>query len=560
MPARGLRRFSLFITILIATARFSSAQDTTTTFAHLSSLWLFDENSGSSNRRAFADAIQKLNSVGETQPIRFAVVTGSLGLRDIFLKQTAKPACAFSNFGPDRVATAAALADSINDSHIPIWLFLPGRDDRLQGCSDPLSAYQQLLAEVRRQLGPRGGRQVVNLSDSPFSPGSVAVIGLDSSGFDGAQPVNEAVLQALATALKNRAEKTIVLATSSPRVGGFKRGADDTPPWNLSAEGQNSWSSIIGDDRVQVVLAGDVDSADSQSYRDFRGLFRPSFLSGDITRLYIAPPLGARSPSIPEDYPRGYEVLRLTNGVVTSRTFYWKESDGFRSEPGSEAALWMRAGEIYEQSGRLSEAETWYRKALEAKGSDQTAKSLQSVRRVINTWGLWELWIKHRLWITAVVAAFLVLLGLGRIWSRKSRLRVFPLDIPKDANIPPSHLERMAEHFVYLMRYQASRQAGIDTTKLPLVWRGLSQDLKTALEGVPQPGIVNWMVGVFFRAKFELRGTVASSATAHQLVLTLTRKGKHLRSWERSVLIADTHDALKDLVYDVLLYIKAQST
>jgi len=147
------------------------------------------------------------------------------------------------------------------------------------------------------------------------------------------------------------------------------------------------------------------------------------------------------------------------------------------------------------------------------------------------------------------------------LWRRKRWLRVYPLDAPDDANVPGAHLEKVAEYLVARMRFYAAKAGPIDDTKLPFVWPAFAEDLRSTLERL-LPGargtIGSWVAGWVLKPDFELRGTLAGSDQNHHIILSLHRRGYNIRSWEASVPKDQTHNALKDLVYGVLLYIKGE--
>lgn len=225
----------------------------------------------------------------------------------------------------------------------------------------------------------------------------------------------------------------------------------------------------------------------------------------------------------------------------------------------------MRLGETYERAGRLTEAEDAYRRALELKDAPNRELALRSLERILNDWGFLEWWQKNRLSVvvwTIVPAIVAIVLWVARMfWRRKRRLKVYPLDAPDDANVPAAHLEKVAEYLVWRMHFYASKGGPIDNTRLPFVWPAFAEDLRSTLEKL-LPGargtISSWLAGWVFRPDFELRGTLAVSNQHHHIILSLYRQGYNLRSWEASVPKNQTHNALKDLVYGVLLYIKGE--
>jgi hypothetical protein len=544
--------------------------------AHFSSLELFADNStGASNHRALSKAVQELNELTEQGvPIRFVIVTGTLGAQHISHGNPSSALGCGSNAGlpgeqPKWVTSARELADVIQVSKIPFWFFLPGRGDRLSPCSDKLFVFHNLLVEARRQSATRRGPQILDLSvQSSPTVDHLDVLGLDSSGFDGEHPSVLGKLLHLEAEVRASPNPQILIAASWPRVG------DPYPPvsgqfqqgWPLGAREQAIWSDIIQNPHVRLVLSGDWQISDESPFRDFHGLFSQGYSSADVTKLYVAPPLGAKVSSTEGTISRGFEVLRFTATGRVTRTLYWLDSETFRSDPPVEFNQLISLGDAFERAGRLGEAEAAYRRAFDLKGAPDRELALRDLKRVLNNWGLLEWWRRNRrtflLWFILGGLALIGLWMTSAIWHRKRRLKVYSLDAPDGADLPATHLERIAEYLVGRMRFYAGKAGPIDDTKLPFVWLGFAEDFGSTLEKLlpgPQGAISTWLAGWVFRPDFELRGTLAVSDQTHEIILSLHRRRDHIRSWEASVPKNQTHSTLKDLVYGVLLYIKGEA-
>jgi hypothetical protein len=223
----------------------------------------------------------------------------------------------------------------------------------------------------------------------------------------------------------------------------------------------------------------------------------------------------------------------------------------------------LKLGEMYEQAGRREQAESAYRKALDAANGTERDIALDNLERVLNGWGFYELWIQNRRGLLIAAAIVCIVLVVWVFWRRKRRLRIYPLEAPNEANIPAAHLERVVEYLVGLMRYHDTKTGPLNgDTKLPHIWPGFSQNLGTALrELVPgkSSGFITWLLEWLFRPEFTLRGTLAMGNPNSYIVLTLSRRGKP-HTWEKSVTPGQAHDILKDMVYAVLLHIRSQSS
>jgi hypothetical protein len=462
--------------------------------------------------------------------------------------------------------SARALALLLQRSQISNWLFLPGRGDRTIGCGNELAIFHDLLAEVGRDSQILHGPTVVDLSQhSSFLVKDVLVLGMDTSGFVG-QP-DTAGLTEFRDAFRKLSQPHVLIVVSWPRVGNpfptAKFGPGDpsllSEEWLLTPDQSQAWLDVIASDRVSAILAGDWQVPDRSLYTDFHGLFPPNLSSADITKLYVSPPLGApKQSSVPEAPATGFEIIRLDQAGRVIRRLYWTTEDGFETEPSSAFSRQLRIGDAYDRSGLAAQAEAAYRKAFDSASDSDREIALDRLERVLQSWGFYESWVKYRRGLVSIAIFITAILIIWLFWRRKRRLQIYPLDAPNEAKIAGAHLEQVGQYLVGLMRYYATKAGPIGTTKLPFIWSGFSPDLGSLLQQlVPAKaaGIVSWLPAWLFRAEFTLKGTVATSPTDAYIVLTLSRHGTAVRSWERSTRLDQLHNTLKDLVYAVLLHI-----
>ena len=485
--------------------------------AHFSSLELLGNSPvGASNRSAFSKAVQELNGLLKQRvPVRLAVVTGTIGVQQTLRGIPGSNAgCPSSGSGDQSgwFPSAKVLSDIVQNSNVPVWLFLPGRGDLLSDCPDNLLAFHQLLAEAHRRSSTARGPEIIDLSQqSSFSVDGWDILGLDSSSFDSDKPAGLERLSRLRDALHASSSSRILIAASWPRVGdpyasfpGHLR-----PGWPLQDTDQANWSEVIRNPRVQAVVSGDWQTTDGSAYSDFHGLFPDGFLSADLTKLYVSPPLGLAGADTEGTIRRGFEILRLMNNGRVLRTFYWFVADAFHSDPLSDFNRLIDLGDAYQRAGRPAEAEAAYLRALELKDAPDREMAFRKLNRVLTEWPLGEWWREHRLTIAlCFVLGTFVLIGLlisSKIWHRRRRLRVYSLDAPDRADVPSAHLERLVEQFIGRMRFYASKVGPIDDTKLPFVWLGFAEGLGSTLEELlssAPPAILGWMVGRMFRPRF----------------------------------------------------------
>jgi hypothetical protein len=544
---------------------------------HLSSLNLFTGGDlDASNAHKLARAIQQLNDLrGDPNGPVLVVVTGTVGAGQLLRagpNQGGRCAPAeLSDPVRSRISQSAGeLALLLQRSKISNWLFLPGRGDRIIGCGNELAIFHDFLAEVGRQSEILHGPTVVDLSqNSSFLVGDVLVLGMDTSGFVGLPGI--AGLTGFRDAFQKSPQPHVLIAESWPRVGNpfptAKSGVRDSSPlaeeWPLTPDQRQIWLDVITSDRVSAILAGDWQIPDRSLYTDFHSLFPPNLSSADITKLYVSPPLGApKQSSVPEAPATGFEIIRLDHAGRVVRLLYWSAGDGFETETSLAFSRQLEIGDAYDHSGQAAQAEAAYRKAVDLASDSDRKIALDRLERVLQSWGFYEIWVKYRRWLALIAILISAIVIFWLIWRRERRLQIYPLDAPTEAKIAAAHLEQVGQYLVGLMRYYAAKAGPIGTTKLPFIWSGFSPDLGPLLQQlVPAKasGIVSWLPAWLFRPEFTLKGTVATSSTDAYIVLTLSRHGTAVRSWEQSTRLDQLHDTLKDLVYAVLLHINGYS-
>jgi hypothetical protein len=416
--------------------------------------------------------------------------------------------------------------------------------------------------------------------DFPLIKG-FCVLGLDSSYFKAhdQKEVQDAADRASINAMDRLGDQvqrggSYLLFTHVPDIEDPHPGrkSDPASTWLLPSNARDKWKNVLNRNELIAVFAGHFHSRDRKIYpHNFS--YVKSLDPIVAQKFWLAPSLAAKYQIEPleQETARGIVLFHVTHKTVATLT-----------QPGesmvSGLPIWfspldpnptlslefyrqLKLGEMYEQAGQRTEAESAYRKALDAATGEQRDVALRHLESAVNTWGVYELWMKYRLDLGILLLVVCVILVIWTFWRQKRRLQILPLDAPNDAKVPAGHLEQVAEYLVGIMRYREAKIGPIGDTKLPFIWPGFSKDLGTTLEELA-PGksskIIKWLLGWLFRPEFTLRGTLAMGNPDSYIVLTLTRRGKP-HTWEKSVPAGQAHDVLKDMVYLVLLHIKTRS-
>ena len=563
----------LFLVVIVYAVEDAPAQQDLE-LAHLSSLNLFTNRGlDTAGAQSLTLAVQQLNQLrGGTSAPALVVVTGSIGINEVLDEKLSKAVEDSLPAIPSPVQSsldqsARKFALLLQKSQIPDWLFLPGRGDRIGTSAHELALYHYFLAKANQESDLLHGPNIIDLSLHPSFPAAdVLILGLDTAGFVRQTP-SDSTLEGFRTAFRQSAQHRVLVAVSWPRTGNplpthstARPSNSQVVAWALKPAQAQPWLDVIENERVSAILSGDWQSADRGSYTDFHGLFEPDLSSADLTKLYVGPPLHpSKQNPMPEVVAVGFEVIRLDRLGRVSRVFYWSAPGGFELQPSSVFSRQLEIGDAYDRSGRGAEAADAYRKALLAADDSNRTVALHRLQGVLQSWGFYESWMQYRrsfVWLALVTC---LILTVWWTWRGKRRLQIYPLDAPDEAKIAGAHLGQVGEYLVGLMRQQAAKAGPIGTTKLPFIWSGFSADLGSALKDlVPEQasGIVSWLSAWLFRAEFTLKGTIATSSSDAYIILTLSRRGTAIHSWERSTPLDGLHDTLKDLVYGVLLFVK----
>ena len=467
-------------------------------------------------------------------------------------------------------------------------------EDLLQGLLPDVAAapLDNLLTEeekVRYQgAKPSGPRLCGNTAGSfPVIKG-YCLLGLDSSYF---KAHNDA--RSVALKIRDAADKASILAmdrlksevqpgasyllfTHIPDIEDPHPGRKSDPgsSWLLPTKTRDKWKDVLNRSELIAVFAGHFHSR-TRSIYPHNFSYVKSLDPIVAQKFWLAPALAAKYQTEPleGETARGIVLYQLNRKDIAAKAPppdapVWALPIWFSPlDPNPTLSLefyrQLKLGEIYEQGGRRDQAEVAYRKALDVASGKEREVALNRYERVVNAWGFYELWMQKRRGIVESVAPVVllvcVILVVWLFWRRTRRLQIYPLDSPKDTNIAGTHLEQVAEYLVGVMRCYGQRTGPIGVTKLPFIWSGFSKSLGSALEKLV-PGksssVILWLLGWLFRPDYVLKGSLLGTPDDAHIVLTLYGRGNAPKSWDKSAPLNQAHDALKDMVYAVLLYIK----
>jgi tetratricopeptide (TPR) repeat protein len=167
--------------------------------------------------------------------------------------------------------------------------------------------------------------------------------------------------------------------------------------WFVHRDVRAAWYSLVNDDRsakLAGLFAGHLHDWKRETYENFHWLKSTGYPSASLLKLYICPPLAVKLQANKPDQARGFmEVAIDAKGRVLDewgrsgvRIFWYNAAtESFTSDENGkevEALNQLTLGGVYEDTGRLDEAEAAYTKALESKSPATRERAAKLIQRV----------------------------------------------------------------------------------------------------------------------------------------------------------------------------------
>ncbi|MDQ3803252.1 MAG: hypothetical protein M3416_05295 [Acidobacteriota bacterium] len=531
---------------------------------------------------------------------------------------------------------ASEAAAILAASQVKLWLFVPGNNDLVEESPDTINYYHDFVQRLARKLLPHRIRVIDLCAPAPqggprpgvYRTGDYAFIGFNNASFK-----NNYRFDCLARNRARQREEHVgqvldgVNSAGAPYLYIFyhipelddpypifsgdtrtavQRQARDRPgqcfdpgkpekyypapaggqpapdgkyqfsAWFVGDEVRAAWDEVVRLPEVKGLFAGHYHDWRRATYLDHHWVRQSVYRPDSFLKLHVCPPLSAKFQDGPSQ-ARGYQEVTLDErGRVGANVFWYdaaaKSFEGAATGGEAEALRQLRAGMLYEETGRLKEAEAAYAKALDAATPSTREAAFVALRRVtekslspLNEYLLTPLGRplgRRGIWMarvfTAIILATLLVVLLGLYVRRRgrNRLGIEPFaDLTKD---------KAGGLFVELLKVEMEK-----STALPLIVDGRSQFVNVVeMQAASElgelvellPGSYGKIAGVVTRRvdkpEYSIGGLLVQDGESLQAAVSLKREGKVLRLWEVVLSPPDLVGKQRVLASTVLSYLR----
>ncbi len=258
----------------------------------------------------------------------------------------------------------------------------------------------------------------------------------------------------------------------------------------------------------------------------------------------------------------GSPQTRLTALQALDRVILERES--------VEGELQLRLGEVFEDEGRLAEAEAAYVKVIESGPPAMRVEALRRIRHAVEQReSLYEKYLVPAgdAIVTALVYIVLVVLvvvicrrPMNAIGQRRGRHALTicafahssgPLTVGATfTDVVEAMHERMALHF--------QKRTVLRNSTLPALAQSQSAQITEMVAAVSAPAVpfLHWLLKLLYQPAYQLSGSIESTTLHVNVLATLEHSGTTVERWSRSFPMNDWFVGQQDLAYEILLRLK----
>jgi hypothetical protein len=335
---------------------------------------------------ALADMLKRLGSLHDSDaPPAFLVLTGDLGVEPCSIAKSpdSPENCVKTVDNAVRNQQITRTAELLGASPIrDIYLVAGNNDIALEDPADPaLSYFNAFIDDVQREIDKNGKNvSLHNLTRCYASTGGppegcisdightrYRLIGFPSQSFknrDGETkpaanaPVQEAQFNKFNDLLKSAQQdgRQVLIVTHTPemddpyflaasRYQAPEKAKDGTvppspwvPTWHVSQKLLDGWRDVLANDSVIGVLAGHLHDSHKEIYRQPYAWSSNNDHRMGFRKLFLAPPLSVKNQDASPIQARGFALVRLEDGKLTSRLF-WYNAETHEFSPDPEPGL-----------------------------------------------------------------------------------------------------------------------------------------------------------------------------------------------------------------------------
>ncbi len=243
----------------------------------------------------------------------------------------------------------------------------------------------------------------------------------------------------------------------------------------------------------------------------------------------------------------------------------------------TEGASAVQLGRIYENLGRLEDAESAYKKALEDDSPAVRNQALAAIKRVAEKQQP-NRWSSRFLWLTGVTVAaachFLVdsafVLGVALLcgWFYKIRVRrrargklaISPFSDSTRDKIGPG-LDEVFVHVLDRMRFHFRDRLAIRGQTIPILAQSQAGEVAELIKSLYsgwQVKIFAWFIRNADQPEYSIRGSIQSDGRIFSVFARLERSGRTIKTWNRTFLRGEVAEKEQDLAYEMLIYLKGE--
>jgi hypothetical protein len=417
----------LLLFVVIATACSIRASAQAIRFVQLTDIHLFDPGQDETdNKAALAACVKSINErIAEGSEFKFAVLTGDIGIENLVSEtRDGKRLLLDQAKRESRLEQGAAdLASILSASRIRIWLFLPGNNDLYEEHPDT-QYYREFIHKLQSKLRclevidlcpeePEGEQKNGGPKLGVYSLGDIAFIGFNNASFKNNNEPDrltqekdkqlEYVRQVERRVKPDSVQRAYVfyhipevddphlVLNSDAATLAKRKGSNGNNPylyssWFVDSSVREEWTKkVVSEAKVRGLFAGHYHDWRRATYTGYHWLETADYLSGNLSKLFICPPLAIKRQRDEESQARGFQEVEIDprEGRVTTKIL-WLTSDQstFDTDP-AEPSKELQLALTYERAGRWREAETNFAEAAKsARSASALGSALAGIKRV----------------------------------------------------------------------------------------------------------------------------------------------------------------------------------
>jgi hypothetical protein len=455
-------------------------------FVQITDPHIFDDETPEdreNDKEALSAAVQKINErLEQGANYDFVVITGDLGIEALIVKKGTKPSLIDEAATADNLKQKAMeLSDILKQSKVKRWMFVAGNNDLDDEQPGTIKYYNSFIEALGGELKDKA---VTDLSRDG-EVGVSMVNGFSFVGFNDASFKNQndasrlkcvpeekekaadeqdypihakqlGEVQSVHDRLKKADIRLAYIFYHIPEIDDpylirLKPDNEDIKaksssaqcigeeniysPWFVNKRIRDEWNQVVKEEKVKGLFAGHFHDSWRETYLNNHWMRSAAYLSGSLSKLYVCPPLAVKFQENAKEQARGFQEVSIDgdgnildaakkNGVH----IFWYDQQtktfntDFDDEKERQAIDNLKLGQLFENSGRMREAEEAYTKALASNSPLTRQRASEALNGVVakqsSPWNRylltqWPLSPEGSILLTAVILLLLSLAVLS---------------------------------------------------------------------------------------------------------------------------------------------------